>query len=89
MLICNMYIIWDPPSNIFYLVNSYTDHIPHVGGYGDIVSIAHSPAASTNLGHPCDWRCCNYLLQTLATLDKPLFQYLIGPQEKEATSNQQ
>lgn len=63
------------------------------------MSIVHSPAASTNLSHQCDWRCRNYPLQTcsdicgvivlisaaLVTSDKPLFQYLLGPQEKEVT----
>ena len=58
-------LAWDHPSNILDLVNSYTDHIPRVGDYGDKhVSIAHFPAASTNLGPQCDWTCRNYPLQT-------------------------
>lgn len=92
-------LAWDPPSNIHDLVNSYADHIPRVGGYGDNhLSTAHSPAALINLGNQCDWRCRNYLLQAcsdtctvtmlisaaLGTLDKPLFQYLIGPQQKHS-----
>lgn len=52
--------------------------------------------ATSRFGHMCDWRCRNYPLQTcsdvcgvivliiaaLAALDRPLFQFLIGPSEK-------
>ena len=52
--------------------------------------------ATSQYSHMCDWRCRNYPLQTcsdvcgvivliiaaLAALDRPLFQFLIGPSEK-------
>ena len=48
-------LAWDPRSNIHDLVNSYADHIPRVGVYGDNhLSIAHYPAALINLGNQCD-----------------------------------
>lgn len=79
-------LAWDPPSNMLDLVNSYADHIPSVGGYGDNqVSTAHSPAASTNLGHQCDWRCRNYPLQTcsdmsgVVVLIMPLWRLYTNP----------
>lgn len=93
-------LAWDPPSNILEVINNFTSHMPRVGSYdSSFFSLAHSPLAmSSRLGHACDWRCRNYPLQTcsdicgviavinaaLAALDRPLFQYLIGPYEKEA-----
>lgn len=92
-------LAWDPPSNIIDVVNNYTTHLPGVGSYGvNHLSLAHSPMTTSRSGHQCDWRCRNYPLQTccdicgvialinaaLAALDKPLFQYLIGPHEKES-----
>lgn len=58
--------------------------------------LAHDPMATSRLRHVCYWRCRNYPLQTcsdicgvivlinaaVATLERPLFQYLIGPFEK-------
>ncbi|KAL9978163.1 hypothetical protein ACROYT_G015653 [Oculina patagonica] len=92
-------LAWDPPSNIVEVINSFTNHILRVGSYdSSVFSVAHSPlATSPRLGHVCDWRCRNYPLQTctnicgvialinaaLAALDRPLFQHLIGPREKE------
>ena len=92
-------LAWNPPSNIVDVVNSFVNHMPRVGMYDDThFFLAHSPMATSRLGHVCDWRCRNYPLQTcsdicgvivlintaLATLDRSLFQYLIGPYEKEA-----
>ena len=70
--------------------------MPRVGDFTEIhLSVAHSPLATSPKGHQCDWRCRNYSLQTcsdicgvlinaaLATLNKPFFQYLIGPYQKE------
>lgn len=89
----------DSPVNILEVVNSFTNHIPRVGSYdGSTFCTTHSPlATSRRLGHVCDWRCRNYPLQTLsdicgvialisaalATFDRSLFQYLIGPYVKE------
>ena len=93
-------LAWDPPSNILEVVNSFTNHIPRVGSYdSSSVCTAHSPlASSSRLVHVCDWRCRNYPFQTcsdicgviavisaaLATLDRTLFQFLIGPYVKKA-----
>ena len=89
-------LAWEPPSNMLEMVNTLTAHIPSVGRYEDVhLFSAHSPMAT---GHLCEWRCRNYPLQmcsdicgvivlisaALAALDKSLFQYLIGPHEKEA-----
>ena len=92
-------LAWDPPVNILEVVNSFTNHIPRVGSYdSSTCRTAHSPlATSRRLGHVCDWRFRNYPLKTcsdicgvialisaaLATLDRSLFQYLIGPYVKE------
>ena len=91
-------LAWDPPANIVDLVNNFTPYMPRVGNYDDgHLSIAHSPMATSQLGHMCDWRCRNYPLQTcsdicgvivlintaLAALNRSFFQYLIGPYEKE------
>ena len=81
------------------MINSFTKHIPRVGSYDSpTFCTAHSPlATSRRLGHVCDWGCRNYPFQTcsdicgviapisaaLATLDRSLFQYLIGPYVKQ------
>ena len=91
-------LAWDPPSILVDVVNNFTRHMPRVEDFTEShLSIAHSPLATSPKGHQCDWRCRNYSLQTcsdicgvivlinaaLAALNKPFFQYLIGPYEKE------
>ena len=90
-------LAWKPPSDIIDVVNSYISHIPRIGKFDDThLFLAHHPMATSRFGHMCDWRCCNYPLQTcsevcgvivliiaaLAALDRPLFQFSIGPSEK-------
>lgn len=91
-------LTWDPPSNLVDVVNNFTSHIPRVEDFNEShLSVAHSPLATSRVGHFCDWRCRNYPLQTcsdicgvivlinaaLAALNRSFFQYLIGPYEKE------
>ena len=58
-------LAWNPPSNIVDVVNSFVNHMPRVGMYDDThFFLAHSPMATSRLGHVCDWRCRNYPLQT-------------------------
>ena len=62
-------LAWDPPWNIVDVVNNFTSHIPRVGSYDDgHLSLAHSPLATSRLGHLCDWRCRNYPLQTCSDI---------------------
>ena len=90
-------LAWKPPSDIIDVVNSYISHIPRIEKYDDThLFLAHHSMATSRFGHMCDWRCRNYPLQTcsdvcgvivliiaaLAALDRPLFQFLIGPSEK-------
>ena len=96
MLYCDT-LAWKPPSDIIDVVNSYISHIPRIEKYDDThLFLAHHSMATSRFGHMCDWRCRNYPLQTcsdvcgvivliiaaLAALDRPLFQFLIGPSEK-------
>ena len=96
MLYCDT-LAWKPPSDIIDVVNSYISHIPRIEKYDDRhLFLAHHSMATSRFGHMCDWRCRNYPLQTcsdvcgvivliiaaLAALDRPLFQFLIGPSEK-------
>ena len=97
IIICDT-LAWDPPSILVDVVNNFTSHMPRVEDFTEShLSIAHSPLATSPKGHQCDWRCRNYLLQTcsdicgvivlinaaLAALNKPFFQYLIGPYKKK------
>ena len=97
IIICDT-LAWDPPSILVDVVNNFTSHMPRVEDFTEShLSIAHSPLATSPKGHQCDWRCRNYSLQTcsdicgvivlinaaLAPLNKPFFQYLIGPYKKK------
>ena len=90
-------LAWKPPSDIIDVVNSYISHIPRIGKFDDThLFLAHQPMATSRFGHMCDWRCRNYPLQTcsdvcgvivliiaaLEAVDRPLFQFFIGPSEK-------
>ena len=69
--------------------------IPRIGMY-DHTHLFFKLTTKSQLGHMCDWRCCNYPLRTcsdkcgvivlinvvLVALDHPLFQFLIGPYKK-------
>ena len=58
-------LAWKPPSDIIDVVNSYISHIPRIGKFDDThLFLAHHPMATSRFGHMCDWRCCNYPLQT-------------------------
>ena len=85
------------PHQILSMWSTVISHIPRIGKYDDThLFLAHHPMATSRFGHMCDWRCRNYPLQTcsdvcgvivliiaaLAALDRPLFQFLIGPSEK-------
>lgn len=76
-------LAWDPPSNIIDVVNNYTTHLPCVGSYGvNHLSLPHSLMATSWSGHQCDWRCCNYPLQTCCDMwghcTGPLRQILLS-----------
>ena len=44
-------LAWEPPSNILEVVNSFTNHIPHVGSYdSSSICTAHSPLAVFSVG---------------------------------------
>ena len=86
---------WKAPQGLVDMVNSYKQHLPGVSTFdqGDL-QLAHVPSPrNTGRPHICSIQCRNYPLLTcsdicgvisliipsLALLDRPVFDFMIGP----------